>query len=41
MHCGVDFAEEVDRSLSYSSADGYEFVQAEEGTEHKSNLLDK
>lgn len=32
----LDFAEEVTTNLSYSSADGYEFVQAEEGTEHNS-----
>lgn len=42
LYHGLDFAEVVTTSLSYSnSADGYEFVQAEEGTEHKSNLLNK
>jgi len=41
LHCGLVFAQEVATSLSYSSAGGCEFVQAEEDTEYKSNLLDK
>lgn len=41
LHHGLDLADVVATSLNYNSADGYEFVQAEEGTEHKSNLLNK